>query len=160
MRSYPIQRLRRDIIIGTGAMTAVLLTACAQPQPQPHSPHSRPNPPGPGPATQVVEGTISWRERIALPPDAELIVQLQDTSRADAAARVLGTQRIRLHTNTPPFQFRIAVDPAQIDPRASYTISARVEHNGRLMFINDTATPVLTGGAGSRVNMMLVRTLP
>lgn len=97
---------------------------------------------------------------MALPPDAELIVRLQDTSRADAAARVIAEQRIRLQDKQPPVPFRLPVEPSRIDPRAQYTVSARVESGGRLLFINDTAYPVLTRGANSRVDLVLVRTGP
>ena len=147
---------RKRLIAATGAaMLAVFLTACAQPTP------SRPAPPPPAPPAPVavsntVEGSVAWRERIALPPNAELIVRLQDTSRADAPARVVSERRISLQNSQPPIRFSLPVEPSRIDPRARYTVSARVESNGQLIFINDTAHPVLTQGGASRVDMMLV----
>ncbi len=38
-------------------------------------------------APAVVVGTVTYRRGIALPPEAIVEVRLQDTSRADAAAR-------------------------------------------------------------------------
>ena len=42
----------------------------------------------------TVSGTATYRERMALPPDAVLEVKLQDVSLADAPAVELGSARI------------------------------------------------------------------
>lgn len=104
-----------------------------------------------------VTGTITWRERIALPPDAEITVRLQDVSRMDAPAVVLAEQRFTAGARQPPYPFDLIVEAARIDPRMRYTVSARVEHQGRLLFINDTSYPVLTQGAGYTAQLMLVQ---
>ena len=52
------------------------------------------NPGGGGATMSKVTGTVSYRERIALPPAATIRVQLVDVSRADAPADVLGEQLI------------------------------------------------------------------
>lgn len=104
----------------------------------------------------TVRGTITWRERIALPPDAEIIVRLQDVSRTDAPATVLAEQRIRADGHQPPFTFALEVDASRLDARMRCTVSARVEQAGRLLFINDTAYPVLTQGASMQADLLLV----
>ena len=44
--------------------------------------------------------------------------------------------------------FEVEYDPAVIDPSATYTLRAVVEDaTPMLLFINDTAIPVITGGA-------------
>jgi uncharacterized lipoprotein YbaY len=45
-------------------------------------------------AVPVVRGTASYRERIALPPDAIFEAMLEDVSRADARAEVIGSVRL------------------------------------------------------------------
>ena len=142
---------QRRTILGGALASLLLATACSQNPSTPTSPEA-------AKAPRVVEGTVRWNERMALPPEAELIVRLQDTSRADAPAAVISEQRIQLHGKQPPFQFQIPVDPTRIDQRMTYTVSARVEQAGRLMFINDQSYAVLTRGAGTRVDMVLVRT--
>jgi hypothetical protein len=42
---------------------------------------------GTGAVSKVMQVTVSYRERIALPPDAELEVQLLDVSKARSACR-------------------------------------------------------------------------
>ena len=104
-----------------------------------------------------VTGTIAWRERMAVAPDADIIVRLQDVSRMDAPAVVLAEQRFKAGTRQPPYPFELPVDASRIDPRMRYTVSARVEHQGRLLFINDTSYPVLTQGADYTAHLMLVQ---
>jgi hypothetical protein len=63
----------------------------------------------------TLEGTAAYRERIALPPDAVFEAVLQDISRADAPAKVLGRAIID-PAGQPPFRFEIAYDDAAVQP--------------------------------------------
>jgi putative lipoprotein len=113
--------------------------------------------PGPvSPEFAYVKGTLTYRERMALPGDVVIEVQLQDVSLADAPATVLATQRITSPSQVP-IAFTLAYRSAAIDERNRYAVQARIEQGGRLLFINDTHTPVLTYGGGDRVDMLLVR---
>jgi len=104
-----------------------------------------------------VTGTVTWRERIAIPPDAQVVVRLQDVSRMDAPAVVLAEQRFETAGRPPPFPFEFTIDAANVNPSLRYTVAARVERGGQLLFINDTAYPVITQGNGFTARMMLVR---
>ncbi len=103
-----------------------------------------------------ISGTISYRERIALSPQAAVEIALQDVSLADAPAKNIAQQRIT-NPGQVPIHFELAYQPEDIDDRMSYAIQARILEGESLMFINDTHTPVLTRGAGNQVDMMLVR---
>ena len=102
-----------------------------------------------------VTGTVSYRERIALPPAATIRVQLVDVSRADAPAEVLGEQLIDAAGRQVPFSFEIPYDPARIDERMSYALQARIEDGDRLLFISDQRHPAITRGAPTTVNLLL-----
>jgi putative lipoprotein len=95
----------------------------------------------------VITGTVTYRNRSALPPNAVLEVSLQDVSRADAPAPALVVQRIEAGGQQPPFAYELPYDPAQIDPRMTYSVSARITVGNELLFISDTMIPVLTRGA-------------
>jgi putative lipoprotein len=95
----------------------------------------------------VITGTVTYRNRSALPPTAVIEVTLQDVSLADAPAKVISTQTIEAGGQQPPFAYELAYDPAQIDPRNTYSVSARITEGGELLFISDTFNPVLTRGA-------------
>lgn len=105
-----------------------------------------------------VSGTIAYRERIALDPSAEIVVQLLDVSRMDAPAAVLAEQRIRAEGRLVPIAFELSVDPARIDPRMRYNVSARIlDKDGQLLFVTDRAYPVLTYREGNTASLMLTR---
>ncbi len=108
-----------------------------------------------GSASAQVTGTVTYRERIALPPVAAVRVELVDVSRADAAAVVLGEQLIETGGRQVPFSFAIAFDPLGIDERMSYAVQARIEASGRLLFISDQRYAVITRGAPKHVDMIL-----
>ncbi len=90
---------------------------------------------GEGEAMSVIEGEVSYRERIMLPPGAELEVQLEDISRADAMATVITTVSYTLD-GAPPYPFTIEYDPTRIDPRMRYALRARITEGGELRFTN------------------------
>jgi len=92
-----------------------------------------------------VTGTITYLQRIALPEDAVITVQIQDTSLADAPATVMGEQVIQTEGKQVPFEFAVPYDPGEIQDNHSYTMSVRItDGTGKLLFINDTAIPVIT----------------
>lgn len=73
-------------------------------------------------------------QRIALPPTATLSVSLQDVSVADAPALVLDEQKGQI-TGQVPLPFHLSYDPAQVKPGHRYSVSARIEVDGKLLFI-------------------------
>ena len=97
----------------------------------------------PAERTVAVTGSIAYRERIALPPTAQIEVRLDDVSRADAPATNMATQSFASEGKQVPFAFTLTVDRADIDPRHSYAVSARItDADGKLMFITDTRNSV------------------
>lgn len=110
-----------------------------------------------GAQTTVVTGTATYRERIALPPDAVFEATLEDVSRADAPAEVIGQVRIDGPGN-PPIRFAIGYEPARIIPNHRYSVRARIVVGGRLLFTTDRNYPVLTGGGADAVALLLRRT--
>ena len=81
-----------------------------------------------------LDGEVFYLQRIALPPSATLSVSLQDVSLADAPAVVLDEQKGPVKGQVP-LPFHLTYDPAQVKPGHRYSVSARIEVNGELMFI-------------------------
>ena len=102
-----------------------------------------------------IGGSVSYLQRIALPPDAVLIVRVQDTSRADAKARTLAEQTIELAGQQVPIAFQLTVDRDLLGKRARIGLSARIERGGKLLFINDKAYPVKLVDGKSHNEMIL-----
>lgn len=106
-------------------------------------------------ADAQIFGTATYRERIALPPDAVFEAVLQDVSRADAPAVEIASTVLEA-PGSPPFDFVIGYDPAAIDPGNTYAVRASVRVDGALRFTSDTRHAVLTRGAGDQVEIVMV----
>lgn len=117
-------------------------------------------PPNSGAAAHTVSGTVAYRERVAMPENANLSIQLQDTSRADAPAQVIAQQEITFAGRQVPVPFELAYEPAKIDPKHTYSVSARITVDGQLRFLNTSAHLVLTQGHPAKVNLMLQPVTP
>jgi putative lipoprotein len=108
-----------------------------------------------GPSEQPVSvtGQITYRERMALPPTAQIEIQLSDVSLMDAPSRTIAQQSFTADGRQVPFAFSLTVDQRPLDPRHSYAVSARItDASGRLMFITDTRNSVAFDGR-SRIDM-------
>ena len=107
-----------------------------------------------------VEGTVTYRERLALTPDASLVVELRDVSYADGDAPLIARQTVS-GPGQVPIGFRVEYNREDIDPTSRYSVSARIlESDGRLAFTNDTAYEVITQGNPDKADMVLVLVEP
>jgi putative lipoprotein len=104
----------------TLALIGSLLAACSSTPPTP---------------TASLAGEVFYLQRIALPPSATLSVSLQDVSLADAPAVTLARQSGPVNGQVP-LPFHLTYDPSQVKPGHRYAVSARIELDGKLMFIN------------------------
>lgn len=104
----------------------------------------------------AVSGTLTYRERVALPANAVVTVQVARVN-ATGAPQVVAEQRFTTNGAQPPFRYSLPYDPARIDPNASYTVQANISVGGQLRFTTNTIYPVVTRGAPTQnVNITLV----
>lgn len=128
-------------------ISAALLAACAQPQVTT------------GPVKAVV-GTVDFQDRSPLPPQSVLVIDLQDTSRADIPSQVVSQQSIKLEGLQPPFKFTLPVEASKVNPSSQYVVRARITNGKDPILVSDTVYPVLTRGAGQTADLTLVRVAP
>ncbi|MDT0630831.1 YbaY family lipoprotein [Rubrivirga litoralis] len=103
-----------------------------------------------GAATSELAGTVTYLPRIALPPDAAVVVRLLDVSRADAPAETLAEETISTEGVSVPVPFTLRYDADRVDARHRYVVRAEIRDAlGDLTWTTDTAVPVLTNGAPS-----------
>ncbi|MDA1257667.1 MAG: YbaY family lipoprotein, partial [Chloroflexi bacterium] len=102
----------------------------------------------------VVTGTVTYRERIALSPDAVVTVKLLDVSRADAPAITLSEQIID-NPGQVPVAFELPYDPTEIDDRFTYVVRAEIREGGELVFTTTTSYPVITRGSPATAELVL-----
>lgn len=104
----------------------------------------------------VLSGTATYRERIALLPSAVFEATLEDVTRADATAEVIGRYAAG-PAGQVPIPFSIPYDPARIQPGRRYAVRARILVDERPMFVTAESQPVLAPGTPDRVMLVLRR---
>ena len=111
---------------------------------------------GPSEQAVAITGSIAYRERIALPPTAQVEIQLADVSLMDAPSRTIAQQSFTADGRQVPFAFSLTVDQKKLDPRGRYSVSARItDASGKLMFISDTHNGVEFDGR-PRIDMGMI----
>jgi putative lipoprotein len=92
----------------------------------------------------VLAGTVSYRERMALPPGATVEVRLEDVSIADAPATVIAAQTIATEGRQVPIPFELHYTADRIEPNRRYGVRATIRAaDGSLIFTTTTHYPVL-----------------
>lgn len=101
-----------------------------------------------GAAESVLAGTVTYRERMALPADATIEVRLEDVSIADAPAIVLAEQRIGAEGREVPIPFELRYAATRVEANRRYGVRAEIRGpGGGLMFTTTSHHAVLQGGA-------------
>lgn len=103
---------------------------------------------------KTLEGSATYRQRIALQSGAILEVELRDVSRADAPAPVLSAVAVRPDKQVP-IPFKLIYDEGMIDQRHTYAISARIRVNDKIVFRSTSAHLVLTRDNPDQVEVMM-----
>jgi putative lipoprotein len=98
---------------------------------------------------------VAYRERIAMPENAVLTVQLQDVALADAPAKLIAEQKFTFAGHQVPLPFEVHYDSTKIDAKHMYALSARITVNEQLMFMNTTTYRVITQGNPARADILL-----
>ena len=103
----------------------------------------------------TVSGNVVYRQRIALPDNAVIIVSIVDVALADAPAPVLARQEI--HGGQVPIPFSLTLNLDDLAAHAMPSIGARIEADGQLIWITDMVTPVDTSGDSSEVTLNVIQ---
>jgi putative lipoprotein len=142
-----------------GCFAALTLIACAstpaQPEPTP-SPSPQPEVQNPMPASDTqVTGTVRYRERIALSPEAVVVVEVVEVTPEGAQGKVIGEQTLK-NPGQVPITFTVPVPADRIRADGAYTVRARIT-DGTRTFNTGEPVPVLTQGAASNNVEIIVR---
>jgi putative lipoprotein len=97
--------------------------------------------PGAAERGPVISGTVNYRARMALPPDAVLTLRLLDVTRPDAPAIVIADKSIA-NPGNPPIAFELPYLPGDIRAGRRIVIDARIEVAGRPRFYAENPHPV------------------
>ena len=164
---------RAGLVAIAAVIVAAVFASCAGQKPPPPAPPAAPTPeappaiptavpaPAPRPAPPVppptgfLNGTVTYTQRMALTPQAEVQVELRDASAPDAASTLIAKQVIATPGQVP-IPFSLEYDTTKIRGGRTYAISARIVDRGQLQFITDARIPVLTGAAQGPIEIVVV----
>ena len=103
-----------------------------------------------------IHGSVSYRERRALTPEAVIEVRLLDVSRQDAPAPVVAETTFSAAGSQVPISFALRYDPRGIEDTHTYAVRATIRDAGRMVFTTDPAYHVITQGNPTRADLSLV----
>jgi putative lipoprotein len=112
------------------------------------------------PAQGTITGTVTYRERIALPPDAAIDVRLLDVPQVDAPLKIVGESIFAPAGQQVPIPFQLTYNPMDIDPAHIYQVRAEINVNGKVMFTSTAGYPVITKGSPSQATILLQQVQP
>jgi len=101
-------------------------------------------------APRTLAGTVTYRERIALPPGAVVEVSLLDVSLADAPSRSIARTRIAARRQVP-IPYRLRFNDAVIQPGRRYALRAEIRVRGQLWFTTTEHHAALVPEASSEI---------
>lgn len=104
---------------------------------------------------ESVSGTITYRERIALPSGAVVKVKLLDVSLQDAPAKELSSQIITTRGEQVPILFNMSYDPSEIKSNHYYAVRAEIFIDDKLAFTTTQRYAVITMGNAKTVDLVL-----
>ena len=103
----------------------------------------------------VITGTVTYLQRMALPPDAVVDVQLRDVSLQDVPAKVIAESTIATAEKQVPIAFRIPFAIADINSAHIYAVGATITFGGNVMFSSTASYPVITRGAPTQIEIVV-----
>lgn len=106
----------------------------------------------------ILRGTVNYRQRIALPTDAEIKVKLIDVSSAqNISGDLIAEDKFPSNGRQVPLSFELRFDKNQIRPNRTYVVEAEIYTGGKLAYKNEKEYAVLTqNNPATNVEIMLV----
>lgn len=102
----------------------------------------------------LITGTVTYRERMLVPPEAVVTVSLAADSSAGGAAETVAETRF-LARGGPPYAFALGYDPGELDRQRGYSLRASIRMQQTLLFAGSTNRPALENASG--VEILLTR---
>lgn len=150
--------LARNVFASLVGVCALMCAGCSHsPKPAESSvaaPAADPAPKPPRHAGQL-KGTVTYRERVALPLNAVIEVRILDISKADGPAGVIAETRVPSDGHQVPIHWELRYDPAKLKADRKYSLVGRITVDGILYYAADFEVP---GNPDDAMELMLVAT--
>ena len=107
--------------------------------------------------SEAITGTITYRDRSALPRDAVATVELRENVRSDIRPITIARQTVT-GIRSVPIQFSLEYDPTQVDNRRQYVLHASITSQGREIYSMRTDVPVSVNRPANNVQLLVEST--
>jgi uncharacterized lipoprotein YbaY len=94
-----------------------------------------------------VKGSITMQSKHDIPEGAIATISVADTSRACGRAETKG--KVTITNPKIPIQYEVEYDDSGFRNGFDYSLSCRIELNGKLLFINDTHFSIVDAQTGN-----------
>ena len=112
----------------------------------------------PSSALDRIHGSVTVRERVALPQDASLTVELLDATQPNTPIARLARLTLPVGDRQVPLAFELPYYQADVKPGRHYVMRATLSSSGgELLFITPQPLSVLTSGADQHAQIVLQR---
>jgi putative lipoprotein len=98
--------------------------------------------------------SVTYRERIILPPGAELKLTLADAAKMDVAAEEIASLIVPLEGG-PPYDLKLDYDPGKLNKNGRYVLRAAIRKDDKLMFTSTESIEAFKNQEGVPVEIML-----
>jgi putative lipoprotein len=102
-----------------------------------------------------ITGTVTYRERIALPPDASVQVRLDDVSQPEASPKRVAETTMPTAGKQAPIAFELPYRAADIVAGRRYVVRAKIIAGDKTLFSTKTPYPVITRGAPTKLEILV-----
>ena len=97
-------------------------------------------------------GTVTYLQRIAMPPDAVVEVKLVEVQQG--ANKTIVEKRIT-NPSAVPVSFTLVYDPRAVHPGRQYVVQARILANGKPWYVTQTVNHQMSGGRIAHADVIL-----
>ena len=104
----------------------------------------------------TVKGTVTYKEKVTLPPLALVEVKITDTASKEAS-EYLATTTIPTEGDQVPIKFELPYDPKKIEVGHTYVVRAVIRDEQKTLFTTNTIYPVITKGNPKDVDLVLAK---
>jgi putative lipoprotein len=103
---------------------------------------------------QTLNGSVLYREKIALPPEALVEVTLEDVSKMDVKSTVLARQTLK-PSGQVPVAYQLTYDDEMVEARGRYSVRAVIRVGDDVMWRSTQSFAALTGDAPETVDVVV-----
>jgi uncharacterized lipoprotein YbaY len=104
----------------------------------------------------VITGMLTYREDVALAPEAIVEVRLIDTSEGGPHAPTVAETTFLAAGQQVPIPFELHFDLTRIEPRRSYALRATIRSGGSIRFVTAQDAPIAPSAQPVTMNLLLV----